>query len=257
MLAFLVIALRVSQNYVCPKQPSTEQKMWDDGKVKAFVDCQCVLHWLRLGFDRSNCCVGIAGSFALLYYMRIVLDLKPRWQPGDCDFYVFACDRDTFRNKVRDFGLYLKRYGVRFAHGKVRENRYSGDARIPLVVWDVIVGAKNFKLSFIHHPSATSMSDIVAEFDMDIVRVRLDPFENEFCVEEGVRRAIIAGTAEVRPFVFRNVVPTEEEAYLLAATLSRMRKYKKRGFLFTKTPSISSMEAEDIATDAQGAQMFN
>ena len=231
--------------------------MWDDEKVKAFVDCQCVLHWLRLGFDRSNCCVGIAGSFALLYYMRIDLGLKPRWRPGDCDFYVFSCDRDAFQSKVRDFVLYLKRYGVRFAHGKIRENPYSGNARIPLVVWDVIVGATNFKLSFIHHPSATSMADIVAEFDIDIVRVQLDPFKNKFCVEESVRRAIIAGNAEVRPFKFRSVVPTEEEVCLLAATFSRMRKYKKRGFVFTKTPSISSMEAEGIVMDAEGKQIFN
>lgn len=218
--------------------------MWNDDRVKAFVDCQCAIHWLRVGFDKSGCGVGIAGSFALLYYMRIVLDLRPTWRPSDCDVYVFGCDEDVFRDKVKAFALYLRSYRVKFACGIMRENAYSATASVRLVVWDVIIGEKNFRLSFIHHPTAETMADVIADYDINVVKVHLDPFDNVFRLSDSVREAIIAGKAEVRDFMFDDVVPTSAEVYLLAATLHRMRKYEERGFVFARTPVIGSIAGE-------------
>jgi hypothetical protein len=101
------------------------------------------------------------------------------------------------------------------------------------------------KLSFIWHPTALSMFDVVAAYDMDIVRViymMCKDREDVLSLDGSVRAAIHSkmATLTMDP-PFQRTIPTHREVQKFSTMLKRMIKYSQRGFSFRNSPVIHAL----------------
>lgn len=191
---------------------------------------------------RASFQVAVAGSFSLYCFMKKVLDKEPNFVPNDCDIYVLSETIELFNDYVSKF---LSFASETFPSSSVRLtlprkcSSYSLPEMKEVTVRDLKLSETFVKLSFIHYQGAKVIDDVVGNFDIDIVTVSFDIFRKSFRLTSDTKLAISAMKATVvRPFVFKDSVPTDNEQQSLHETFDRMRKYKKRGFSFTNVPTI-------------------
>ena len=210
----------------------------------AYTDHLEILQHLFYGIKTPLFEIGIAGSFALWCYMTFVLQMpEVSFIPNDCDVYICCPTRTEFRHVLRRFSNYLKNNAVQYRVTKFRYNKYTA-ADYPLYIRDYKFRGNETNISFIHDKHATTLRNVIEQFDMNIVQVILYFWNNFYDIQPNVRSAILSKQVTViREFIFENNVPDKPEVALLLNTYRRMIKYKKRGFAFTNTPLVSSLES--------------
>lgn len=196
--------------------------------------------------------VFLAGSFALLMYERITLKNAPLWTPNDCDVFVIAPDEDAFDHYVRSFTAFLSR--VTDSTFSLRTStRYQYSLGLELIFKEIEIDGIGIVLSFIYNQAAKEPADVINSFDIDIVRVSYDLATRAFTVPVDIKRNIIKNRATVlKVFKWASTTPTDIEERILAQTLSRMRKYCQRGYVFTNTPAVVAFYDPGRVTAAGG-----
>ena len=214
--------------------------------------------------------VGVAGSAALCLVERLMAqagDGKRRgrwsgvsqadgiWNPNDVD--VFVCGRSgsrraSFRVVVRWIcGNMMKdaaRAGRKLMVEEEREMRYTGRPEA-FLIQNVKMEGMETAVSFIQVPECRDVSEVTEQFDMDIAKCMMNIEKEQLCVPVEVASHIWEGKADVtRDFVTCLSYPTEVEERIICSTLSRMRKYGKRGYRFNRYSRVMSREEHRAAT---------
>lgn len=207
--------------------------------------------------ERNTVCV--AGS-APLQWLLLSLPLHsiPKgclFQPQDVDIFIYGDDGRTqkaFTEMVTMAIENLEFKGYDVFYTMTRENLYILND-IPVLITDVCIrNIYHNRLSFVQCPTDSTKEDIVARFDIDIVKVMYDIGKQTIIVNEDVKRNILQGVAVSRDFNFGLSAPSARELYMMKQRLFRIEKYTSRGFHFTRVPKLLCNMSNVMTTPLAG-----
>ena len=200
---------------------------------------------------RNNVCVAGSAPLQLLLasYPEGSFPRTLEFVPHDIDVFVFGEDGETeeaFRAAVVSMVSELQNKGNEATDYNWRQNMYIADG-VPAWIADAYVDAICQNLSFVQCPMDSTKEEVVARFDMDIVRVMYDIPKEEIVVDPAIKRNIEQGKATIRDRHFSFTALRKGDIRTVLSTLHRMTKYKERGFSFTNTPLLLC-DQDDIMT---------
>lgn len=201
------------------------------------------LKLLYNGIDTTLFEVAIAGSFAMYCYMKFVLGMTLEWEPNDCDVYICTEDNEKFNLVTENFVRKLRVQRVKHKLLGDYENNYALDG-VKLRLRDVVfLRGRATTVSFIQVKSKNNIPDVIRDFDIDVCKVALYFKHNEYVLAPLVRESLqLKRAAIVREFIWDRRAPDPVELHRLILTYRRMYKYQKRGFLFSNSPFVDSVE---------------
>lgn len=233
--------------------------------LNLYVELGAVLQ-LDVDWDKTACSlsgwtnqIGIAGSFPLRLLESIVKrsyedSLRGRWEAsnmewrcGDVDLFVggdIGNDADKFRTFAEEIARNISAVSggtaIPAIHRQLRLSRYIALDR-PVYIMDVIFMHLQPKLQIIQCPGLTTLSDIVDNFDIDVVKVMYNPLSGLIHAQAKTVKAICDGEATVKDFFLSKNYPRKAELPALFSTLRRMHKYGTRGYEFARYPRMLTL----------------
>lgn len=188
--------------------------------------------------------VGIAGSCALHYFQDKKL-IGPKWAvPNDID--IFVCGRYG-RSKASFFRFVESVHKSIISSGHktskvVKKHMYAHRNRLVWIIDVTIVGYSS-TLSFVQSPCPT-VEESAKRFDIDVCQVVYHIHTESFWVSsDHVVRHIKDKTALVKPIMWNlfgidDIGPGHFDSKKVCSTISRIQKYRKRGFRFKQADGV-------------------
>lgn len=224
------------------------------------------VHQLDVDYDETACNlsgwknkIGIAGSFPLRLLESIIKksydnSLRGRWEAsnnewrcGDVDLFVggdIGNDVDKFKLFAEEIArnLDMVSEGTAFPtyHRRLRFRRYITPDQ-PAFIMDVLFMNLQPKLQIIQCPGLATLSDVIDNFDIDVVKVMYNPGSGLIHTRATTVKAICDGEATVKDFFLSKNYPRRAELPSLFSTLRRMHKYGTRGYEFDRYPRILTL----------------
>ena len=127
--------------------------------------------------------------------------------------------------------------GVKVKVEEMRRNCYVARDEMVLIQ-DMIIGDGNIKISLIQQPLCDDIDSVVDDFDIDVCRVVYNPFEEVLYVDQHLMDRIIKGVATVSDLTATCGGPDKFDMVRINSTVSRMYKYRQRGYTFDRLPNL-------------------
>lgn len=182
--------------------------------------------------------IAIAGGFSSQCYCLSMwwLPLEERkkncYYCGDCDTFVtnkVASTEAEFLAFMLFWEVAVARAGYKITEKTSYYRTYSANGA-KLCIRDYRVKGIDMKLSFIYHPEAKTIQDVIGSFDIDLVKVILDIKTGSFSLTPEVDSALRHRAGSVRPFVFSSYTVPKDEVRHFLCSVSRCGKYSTRYF---------------------------
>lgn len=216
------------------------------------------LDWNAIAKNNSGWknCIGVSGSFPLKlleHILKFTYDgsLRYRWKKfpeewifSDFDLFIggeIGNDEEMFlefseqlEHSLRDEADF---YDVPVVFCRTRERVYS--KREPAQVTDISFAYLYPQFQLVQSAEMETILDIVNDFDIDVVKVILNPLTGLIHAHMDTVLAILEGTATAGDFILSHSAPSKKDISLVSSTLARMEKYNTRGYSFSRYPALT------------------
>ena len=184
----------------------------------------------------------LAGSCALFLYMNRELQLSKRqigWFPANIKF--FCCDHNP-----AECSALIERFRTQIeketGHRPSVHDHVCHKCDPLLMVVDMFLPQFCIWISFICLDEKTTMADLIATFEVNVMKVVFNPNSGIFNIDPTVKEAIIKREATATNLNFTGPVLSAKESNKVYETFRKMAKFEARGFRFKKNLSIHSEE---------------
>lgn len=213
--------------------------------------------------DLDNYLVGLAGSQALAMCGNRHKNTRPdkfAWadalEPNDCDLFVcghLGENAYVFEDYVGGVICNIQRSGMVIKEVTRKLNNYIHQACAVLIA-DIWVEGLGVKLSFVQCPFSNTVHEVVAGFDLNIVKVVYDFKSGDFIAEENTMKMMADGDMEVSRHILdeldaeiKSNGPPGFRFRKLKSSYFRIAKYVLREFNLKNEDAVMEKFGEALA----------
>lgn len=158
-----------------------------------------------------------------------------KWTPHDVD--IFVCGehgktRETFNAYVRTVRKRMEEKGYLITKMKTYQNKYIME-NIMVSITDLEIEGLDTVISFVQSPAHETVLEVVAGFDLDIVRIVFDFRNGSYIMADNDKEHLDAGVMKVSERILELVKFATRSSFVkqkISSTYDRLAKYRERGF---------------------------